>query len=228
MAKLNLETFKSNANSAITKQETHGIFKEHHNAHESVSIDALIAPTSLRLFEKDLSALVRSIELLGQIEPIIVRKVGDKYEVLNGNRRVAVAKSLGFLDISAEIIEASDSDALFLPYLLNSHEGFDIIEIAYYLQELKEKHQLSDETILEKTGLHVSQYSDLFSQTQSITLQSFNDHYNALLNKYFKLRNGAFDIERNGINLKIGIDTKKANDESKAEIYRFIHTLSNL
>jgi len=228
MAKLNLETFKSNANKAVERQETHGIFKEQHDVHESVSIDTLIAPTSLRLFERDLSALSHSIERLGQIEPIVVREVGDKYEVLNGNRRVAIAKSLGFLDISADIIEATDSDALFLPYLLNSHEGFDIIEIAHYLQKLKEKHQLSDETILEKTGLHVSQYSDLFSETKGVTLQSFNDHYNALLNRYFKLRNGAFDIEKNGINLKIGIDTKKAGDESKAEIYRFIHTLSNL
>jgi hypothetical protein len=228
MAKLNLDTFKSNANEAVARQETQGIFKDHHDVHESVSIDALIAPTSIRLFEKDLSALSHSIELLGQIEPIIVRAVGDQYEVLNGNRRVAIAKSLGFLDISVDIIEASDSDALFLPYLLNSHEGFDIIEIAYYLQGLKEKHKLSNEMILEKTGLHVSKYSDLFSDTQGVTLQSFNDHYNALLNKYFKLRNGAFDIEKNGINLKIGIDTKKADEESKAEIYRFIHKLSNL
>ena len=228
MAKLNLDTFKSNASETIVKQETQGIVKEHHDIHESVTLDNLVSNTTIRTLNSSLNTLKHSIETLGQIEPIIVRRIDDKNEILNGNRRVAVAKELGFVDISADIINASDEDALFLPYLLNSHKGFDIIEIASYLQALKEKHSISNDTILEKTGLHVSKYSDLFSELKGDVLQNFNTHYDALLHKYFRLRDGAFDIEKSGINLKIAIDSSKADDVSKAEVYRFIHKLSNL
>ncbi len=228
MAKLNLDTFKSNASEAIVKQETQGIFKEHHDIHKSVALDNLISPISIRTLTSNTDALKHSIETLGQIEPIIVRLVGEKYEVLNGNRRARVAKELGYIDISADIVNASDEDALFLPYLLNPHEGFDIIEIASYLQDLKEKHSISNETILEKTGLHVNKYSDLFSQLKCDTLQNFNTHYDALLHKYFKLRDGAFNIEKDGVNLKIAIDSDNADERTKAEVYRFIHKLSNI
>lgn len=228
MAKLNLDTFKTNAIEAVAQQETKGIFKEHHDVHQSISIDDLITNINIRLLPREIDALKHSIETLGQIEPIIVRKMDDKYEVLNGNRRVEVAKALGFADISADIIKASDSDALFLPYLLNSHEGFDIIEIAAYLQDLREKHHIKNDMILEKTGLHVNKYSDLFSELQGDTLKNFNAHYDGLLNRYFKLKDGVFDIEKSGVSLKIGINAKKASDLTKAEIYRFIHKLSNL
>ena len=228
MAKLNLDTFKNNASEAIVKQKTQGIFKEHHDIHESVTLDNLISNISIRTLDSNTDALKHSIEALGQIEPIIVRRVGEKYEILNGNRRVEVAKELGFVDISVDIINASDDDALFLPYILNAHEGFDIIEIASYLQNLKENHNISNDTILEKTGLHVNKYSDLFSELKGDTLQNFNTHYDGLLHKYFRLRDGAFDIEKGGVSLKIAIDSNKADDATKAEIYRFIHKLSNL
>ena len=228
MAKLNLEKFKSNASSALSKKETQGIFKEHHDTHESVNINELSSAITIRLFETNSDALRHSIEALGQIEPIIVRRVGKKYEVLNGNRRVAIAKALGFADISADIIEVSDNDALFLPYLLNSHEGYDAIEIAQYLKRLQIRHHIDAPTILEKTGLHVDAYEELFCDETGTIIKNFNSEFEILLKKYFKMRDGEFDIEKNGIRLKVGIDSAKADDATQAEVYRFIHKLSNL
>ncbi len=228
MAKLNLDEFKNSANSALAKQETQGIFKEHHDVHESVSLTDLVSNVNLRLLKTDTKALKHSIETLGQIEPIIVRKVGNKYEVLNGNRRVEVAKALGFADISADIIQASDDDALILPYLLNSHEGFDVIEIAQYLKTLRDTHNMSDKEILEKTGLHVNKYTDIFYDAKGDALRDFNAHFDALLKKHFKLKDGGYNIETEGINLKIGIDTAASDASSQAEVYRFIYKLSNL
>ncbi len=228
MAKLNLDKFKSSASSALSKQKTQGIFKEHHDQHENIVLDKLTSRIKISLFPNDIQALKHSIESLGQIEPIIVRNVGDTFEILNGNRRIEVAKALGFVDILADIIEVSDEDALFLPYLLNSHKGFDVIEIAQYLNLLKVVHNIDDAKILKKTGLEVKAYKDLFYQDNGDGLKSFNAHFNALLKKYFKLKNGAFDITKSGIDLKIGIDAAKANDKTKAEVYKFIYKLSSL
>ncbi|MEA2111084.1 MAG: ParB N-terminal domain-containing protein [Campylobacterota bacterium] len=228
MAKLNLDEFKSSANSALERQETQGIFKEHHDVHESVNLSDLVCNVTIRLLKTDIKALKHSIETLGQIEPIIVRKVGEKYEVLNGNRRIAVAKALGFADISADIIEASDEDALILPYLLNSHEGFDVIEIAQYLKALRDTNGMSEKSILEKTGLHVNKYTDIFYDTKGDALKEFNTYFDALLKKHFKIKDGAYNIEMNGISLKIGIDTDTADKLTQAEVYRLIYKLSNL
>lgn len=228
MAKLNLDKFKDSANSALSKQETQGIFKEHHDVHESIAIDKLINGITINLFERNNDALRHSIETLGQIEPIIVRSVGKNYEILNGMRRVEVAKALGFADISADIIDVSDEGALFLPYLLNSYKSFDVIEIGSYLKVLKNTHHIDDETIFKKTGLKVKEYDDLFFENKGNILKDFNEHYDGLLKKYFKMRSGNLNIEKNGIRLKMMLDAAKADDETKAEFYRFIHKLSNL
>lgn len=228
MAKLNLDTFKSNAKQTLTKQETQGIFKEHHNIQERVDISDIFSNINIRILDSNLQTLKHSIETLGQLEPITVHRVGERYEVLDGNRRIAVAKILNQKDIAVNIIRTEDDNALFLPYILNSFQGFDVIETAIYLQKLKREYNVSNEVILEKLGLHVEKYSDLFCELKSDVLKDFNAHYNALLHKYFKLKDGAFDIEKNGVNLKIAIDTDVADDVSQAEVYRLIHKLSNL
>ncbi len=228
MAKLNLDNFKNNARTTLTRQETQGIFKEHHNIQERIDINELFCDIKIRILDSDLQALRYSIETLGQIEPITVHRVGERYEILNGNRRLEVAKLLNQKDIAVNILHVENNDALFLPYLLNCTNSFDIIEVALYLQKLKREYNITDNIILEKLGLHVEKYSDLFSELKGDVLKDFNTHYDALLHKYFKLKDGAFDIEKNGINLKIAIDTSIADEVSRAEVYRLIHKLSNL
>jgi len=228
MAKLNLEAFKNNAHKALSKHEGQGIFKEHHDTQTTLPIDALETNSMLRYFQRDLSTLKHSVERFGQIEPIVVRKMGDKYKVLNGVRRVAVAVMLGRADIVVDIIEAGDEDALFLPYLLNAHESFDMVEIALYLKALKEQHNLSDKVIEEGCGLKVSDYKDLFFNVDTEIIHDFNVHFDTLLKKYFKYKNGELDIEKSGIRLQIGLNEKNTDENARAELYRFIYRLSTL
>jgi hypothetical protein len=48
------------------------------------------------------------------------------------------------------------------------------------------------------------------------------------LKKHFKLKEGAYHIEKSGVDLKIGIDTTSADRMTQAEVYKFIYRLSNL
>ena len=64
-------------------------------------------------FQADnLDNLINSIKSIGIIEPLIVRKKDEKYEIIIGNRRYNAAKSLNLEKIPAIIVNVNDEQAL--------------------------------------------------------------------------------------------------------------------
>ncbi len=228
MAKIDLQKFKKNAKSALSKKETHGIFKEHREKFETLPLDALLKEGSLRLDPTPPEALKRSIETVGQLEPIVVVQEGETYRVLDGHRRVAVAEALGHVDIAAEVVEVDEREALFLPYLLNAPESFDVVERALFLRRLRTDAEVSDEEIREKCGLDPETYKELFFEPGDDPIAGFNTHFEGLLKRYFRIVRGELDIEKNGIRLRLEVDPARADERTKAEVYRFIHRLGQL
>ena len=77
-------------------------------------IDDPVIPMRSKIDEKRLEDLAGSIQRVGLIQPITVRKVGDRFEVVSGHRRLAAHKLLCRETIDAIVIEADDkqNDAL--------------------------------------------------------------------------------------------------------------------
>ena len=163
-----------------------------------------------------------------QLEPVVVRKTGEGYEVLNGHRRVAVARATGRADVAAEVVEIADEEAPLMPYLLNAPESFDEIEIALFLRRLVKEHGMDEATIAEKTGLRPEEYKELFFDPREAPLTAFNAHFEGLLKRYFRIVRGELDIEKNGVRLRLEVDGDDADDATKAEIYRCIWRLSRM
>ena len=228
MAKIDLQKFKKNAKSALSKKETHGIFKEQRERFETIPLDALVKEGSFRLDPTPPEALKRSIERVGQLEPIVVVREGDKYRVLDGHRRVAVAEALGHADIAAEVVEVEEKEALVLPYLLNAPESFDALERALFLRRLRNEAGMSDEEIRTMCGLDPEEYKELFFEPGEDPVASFNAHFEGLLKRYFRIVQGELDIEKNGVRLRLKVDPAGADERTKAEVYRFIHRLGQL
>lgn len=63
--------------------------------------------------------LAESIKKNGIMQPLIVRKKGDKYELIDGHRRALAAKSIGLETVPALIIEADDKKAQLTSVLSN-------------------------------------------------------------------------------------------------------------
>jgi ParB family chromosome partitioning protein len=63
------------------------------------------APSAMRV-------LVESVKKDGVLQPILVRPVGDKYELVAGERRYRAAKEAGLTDIPVVVREMSDSEAV--------------------------------------------------------------------------------------------------------------------
>jgi ParB family chromosome partitioning protein len=56
----------------------------------------------------ELSALVQSIQQHGVVQPIVARKVGDRFQLVAGERRLRAAQEAGLAEVPASVIEADD------------------------------------------------------------------------------------------------------------------------
>ena len=58
--------------------------------------------------DADLEELARSLDMHGLMQPIVVRPVGDRYQIVAGERRFRAALRMGWSDIAVQICEADD------------------------------------------------------------------------------------------------------------------------
>jgi ParB family chromosome partitioning protein len=68
---------------------------------------------------EDLAALVRSIRLHGVIQPILVRPLAGRYQLVAGERRLRAAHDAGLADIPARVVELDDQTACELALVEN-------------------------------------------------------------------------------------------------------------
>jgi len=107
------------------------------------------------LFEDEaLESLARSIQEVGVLQPIVVRKVGDGFEVIAGERRLRAAKLAGLATVPAVIRESDDAESLREALIENIHrEDLNPIELADAYRELLEELGLKQETLAERLGM---------------------------------------------------------------------------
>ena len=58
--------------------------------------------------ENELNELVASIKLHGIIQPLVLRQIGDKYEIIAGERRYKAAVKAGLTEVPAIITVLND------------------------------------------------------------------------------------------------------------------------
>lgn len=69
--------------------------------------------------DADLTRLAASIGRHGLLQPVVVRRVGERYELVAGERRYRAAKRAGRKSIAAVVRDLSDDDALVLGLVEN-------------------------------------------------------------------------------------------------------------
>jgi ParB family chromosome partitioning protein len=99
---------------------------------ELIPLNALsISPFNVRRTIGDLTDLKNSIKSQGLLQPVIVRPVKDKFEIVVGQRRFLACRELGWTHIPAVIRELSDRESLILSLTENvQQETLDPIERA--------------------------------------------------------------------------------------------------
>ena len=105
-------------------------------------------------FDEDaLAELTESIRQLGIIQPITVRKIGLRYQIISGERRFKAASAAGLSTIPAYIKETDDQGMLEMAIVENiQREDLDAIEVALSFQRLIDECNLTQDAMADKVG----------------------------------------------------------------------------
>jgi len=93
---------------------------------------------------QDLQELANSLKENGFIQPLLVRKAGDNYELVAGGRRFEAAKLAGFTRVPVVVRELSDKDGLVLAIVENlQRKDLNAIEEATAFKRLMDDFSFS-------------------------------------------------------------------------------------
>jgi ParB family transcriptional regulator, chromosome partitioning protein len=100
-----------------------------------------------------LEELAQSIRANGVIQPIVVRKVDDRYEIVAGERRWRASQRAGLLKVPVAVRDVPDDKLLEVALIENiQREDLNPIEEAQAYRRLTDELQLSQESIATQVG----------------------------------------------------------------------------
>ncbi len=103
--------------------------------------------------DQALSELAQSIESLGIIQPITVKKQDDKFFIISGERRFRASKIVGLKTIPAYVRLADDKELLEMALVENiQREDLNAIEVALTYQRFLEELEMTQEQLSQRIG----------------------------------------------------------------------------
>jgi ParB family transcriptional regulator, chromosome partitioning protein len=103
--------------------------------------------------EEALAELAQSIQVSGIIQPLVLRRLGSRYQLLAGERRWRAAQRAGLSRVPAVIREVNDEAALEITLVENiQREDLNPIEEARAYERLMSEFHLTQEEVAAKTG----------------------------------------------------------------------------
>lgn len=103
--------------------------------------------------DQALSELAQSIESLGIIQPITVKKHDDKFLIISGERRFRASKIVGLKTIPAYVRLADDKELLEMALVENiQREDLNAIEVALTYQRFLEELEMTQEQLSQRIG----------------------------------------------------------------------------
>jgi ParB family transcriptional regulator, chromosome partitioning protein len=107
-----------------------------------------------RFDDVTLAELAASIREVGILQPIVVRRTGQGYEVVTGERRLRAAKLAGLATVPVVLRDSDDSDLLREALIENIHrEDLNPIELGEAFRQLLEELGLKQEELADRVGV---------------------------------------------------------------------------
>ncbi|MBQ0157076.1 MAG: ParB/RepB/Spo0J family partition protein [Bacteroidales bacterium] len=123
---------------------------------EEISLDLIEANPDQprREFDSEkMQELADSIKQIGVIQAITVRKVGDKYQIISGERRYRASKLAGLTTIPAYVKDVNETVMQEMALVENiQREDLNAVEIAMAYQNLMQVGDYTQEQVSERVG----------------------------------------------------------------------------
>lgn len=117
-----------------------------------------------KISEREIEGLVRSIKEIGMINPIIVRKMGDDYELIAGLRRLMAADVLQMEKVFVRVVRVGDEKAERMKVDENKErEDISPIDEGEYILSMMEKLGLKQKQMAERLRVSESYVSQRIS-----------------------------------------------------------------
>lgn len=116
-----------------------------------LKLDEVQAKSNVRqdMESAEMNDLVNSIKEKGIIQPLIVRLVDEKYDLVAGFRRLAAAKKLGLPNVPCVLQEIDDADRTSIQLIENiQREALNPIDEAVAISDLSKKHKVEDVALM--------------------------------------------------------------------------------
>src|SRR5258707_2681210 len=106
-----------------------------------------------RFREEALDELARSIQSSGIIQPIVMRQIGNRFQLIAGERRWRAAQRAGLKKVPAIVRQVTDELALEMTLVENiQREDLNPMEAARAFERLMDEFELTQESVAERTG----------------------------------------------------------------------------
>ena len=103
--------------------------------------------------EKALKELAHSIKQHGIIQPLVLRKIGERYQIVAGERRFRASKMAGLKKVPAVVKEFTEREVSEIAIIENlQREDLNPIESAKAIQSLIDSFDLTQETVADRIG----------------------------------------------------------------------------
>ncbi|MFD0942756.1 nucleoid occlusion protein [Savagea faecisuis] len=103
--------------------------------------------------QEKIEELALTIHTHGVIQPIVLRKVDERYEIVAGERRFRAMQHLGWNEVPALVRKMDDREVASVALIENlQREQLTAIEEAHAYAQLLELHQLTQEALAQRLG----------------------------------------------------------------------------
>ncbi|HOB26344.1 MAG TPA: ParB/RepB/Spo0J family partition protein [Bacilli bacterium] len=105
-------------------------------------------------FDQDaLKELAESIRVHGIIQPLVLRRVSNKFEIIAGERRYKASQMVGLTQVPAIICALDDNESAEVAIIENTHRrDLSAIEEATSYKKLLDRHYLTQEQLAQRLG----------------------------------------------------------------------------
>lgn len=130
-----------------------------------ISIDKLDpSPQQARSELGNIQELMASIQEKGILEPILVRRKNDRFEIIAGERRFQAGKNVGLEEVPCIEMNVSDNEAMELALIENmQRKDLDVFEEADGLSALADIYGYNHDQIAKKIGKARSTITEILS-----------------------------------------------------------------